>query len=145
MNARCLLAIISIVAVVPIAAQGPAGKTAGATEMRCADFGSTPETRGKLVTPPAVLNEVHPKYPLSARRSHIEGIVVLCVTIDKDGSARNVRVMSGPKELVPSAVEAVQRSRFRPTLADGEPVNASVIVLLDFRLTGIQVRVTSLA
>ena len=145
MRACCLLAIVSIVAIIPATAQGPSGQTATATEIPCPYFGSTPETRGKLVTPSALLHEVHPKYPSDARKSHIEGIVVLCVTISKDGSARNVRVISGPKELVPSAVEAMQNSRFRPFLADGEPAEAAVRVLVDFRLTGIRVRVTSFA
>ena len=108
----------------------------------CPYFGSTPETRGKLVTPAAVLRHVHPKYPPDARKSHIEGIVVLCVTIGKDGSASNVNVISGPKELVTSAVEAVQQGRFRPFLADGEPVEAAARVLVNFRLTGIQVTLT---
>jgi hypothetical protein len=39
--------------------------------------------------------------------------VALCVTIGKEGSASNVSVISGPKELVSSAVEAVQQGRFR--------------------------------
>jgi periplasmic protein TonB len=66
-------------------------------------------------------------------------MVILCVTIGKDGSASNVRVISGPKELVASAIEAVRHSRFRPFLANGEPVEAAARVLLNFRLTGIQV------
>ena len=68
--------------------------------------------------------------------------MVLCVTIGKDGSASNVNVISGPKELVTSAVEAVQQGRFRPFLADGEPVEAAARVLVNFRLTGIQVTLT---
>jgi protein TonB len=68
--------------------------------------------------------------------------VVLCVTIGKGGNASNVSVISGPKELVTSAVEAVQQSRFRPFLANGEPVEAATRVLVNFRLTGIQVKIT---
>ena len=68
--------------------------------------------------------------------------MILCVTIGKDGSAGNVRVISVPKELVTSAVDAMQHSRFRPFLANGEPVEAAARVLLNFRLTGIQVSLT---
>jgi periplasmic protein TonB len=64
--------------------------------------------------------------------------VVLCVTIGKDGSATDVHVISGPKELVDSAVKAVQHSRFRPFLANGDPVEAAVRALVNFRSSGIQ-------
>src|SRR5258708_21875985 len=123
MNARCVLAIVSLVAIISPTSQSPSGQTA--TTPPCPYFGSTPETRGKLVTPAAVLRHVHPKYPPDARKSHIEGIVVLCVTIGKDGSASNVSVISGPKELLTAALEAVQQGRFRPFLANGEPVEAA--------------------
>jgi protein TonB len=142
MNARCVLAIVSLVAINSPTPQGPSNQTGTATTTPCPYFGSTPETRGKLVTPTAVLHQVPPKYPPDARKSHIEGIVVLCVTIGKDGSAVNVRAISGPKELVASAVEAVQHSRFRPFLANGEPAEAAARVLVNFRLTGIQVSLT---
>lgn len=89
-----------------------------------------------------MLRSVHPKYPPDARKSHIEGIVVLCVTIGRDGDVRNVSVISGPKELVTSAVKAVQQGRFRPFLANGEPVEAAARVLVNFRLTGIRVSLT---
>ena len=140
MNALCVLAIVSLVAIISPAPQSPSSQTT--TTPPCPYFGSTPETRGKLVTPAAVLRAVHPKYPPNARKSHIEGMVALCVTIGKDGSASNVSVISGPKELVSSAVEAVQQGRFRPFLANGEPVEAAARVLVNFRLTGIQVTLT---
>jgi len=74
---------------------------------RCENaFGSTPETRGKLGTPPTAIHEVQPKYPSAAKKSHIEGMVVLCVTIGKDGDVRSVSATSGPKELIPAAVQA---------------------------------------
>ncbi len=68
--------------------------------------------------------------------------MVLCVTIGRDGDVRNVSVISGPKELVTSAVKAVQQGRFRPFLANGEPVEAAARVLVNFRLTGIRVSLT---
>ena len=142
MNVSCVLAIVSLVAIISPTPQSPSSQTGTATTPPCPLFGSTPETRGKLVTPAAVLRHVRPKYPPDARKSHIEGIVVLCVTIAKDGSASNVSVISGPKELVTSAIEAVQQGRFRPFLANGEPVEAAARVLVNFRLTGIQVSLT---
>jgi protein TonB len=124
----------------------PAGaQTSGAgtaAEPPCPLFGSTPETHGKLVTPPTILHKPQPKYPSEARKSHIEGIVVLCVTIGKDGAVRNVRAISGPEELSPAAIKAVQQWRFRPYLANGEPVEASLEVRVNFRLSGIQVTST---
>ncbi len=122
--------------------QSPAGQS-GTTEdfPRCENaFGSTPETRGKLVTMPTAIHKVQPKYPPAAKTAHIEGVVVLCVTIGKDGDVRSARASSGPKELIPAAVKAVEQWRFRPFLANNEPVEASVPIRVNFRLTSIEVR-----
>jgi protein TonB len=66
-------------------------------------------------------------------------MVALCVTIGKNGDVRSVRASSGPKELIPAAVKAVEQWRFRPFLANKEPVEASIQVRVNFRLTRIEV------
>jgi TonB family protein len=121
--------------------QSPSGQSETAEDFpRCENaFGSTPETRGKLVTPPTVIHKVQPKYPPPAKKAHIEGMVVLCVTIGKDGNVRSARATSGPKELIPAAVKALEQWRFRPYLANNEPVEASIQIRVNFRLTRIEI------
>ena len=62
----------------------------------------------------------------------------LCVVIGKDGDVRSVRALSGPKGLIDAAVKAMEQWRFRPFLADNEPVEASVRISLNFRLNKIE-------
>jgi TonB family protein len=102
----------------------------------------TPETRGKLFTLATVVHRVNPKYPSDARKARIEGSVLFCVTIGKDGAVRSVHVISGPNELSLAAVNALERWRFRPFLANGEPAEGSVRVRVNFFLVnGISVTV----
>ncbi len=67
------------------------------------------------------------KYPKSARRARIEGVVHLCFTLDEEGDVTNVRVV---KSLEPSldmeAVRVVSSSpRWTPRKIDGIPVSTT--------------------
>jgi hypothetical protein len=61
-----------------------------------------------------LVHRVEPEYPPAARQGHIHGTVVLCGTIAKDGALRNLRAFSGPEELIPSAMMAVEQWRSAP-------------------------------
>ena len=43
------------------------------------------------------------------------------VTIGRQGTVNDLRVVSGHPILVPAAVEAVKRWKYQPTLLEGEP------------------------
>jgi peptidyl-prolyl cis-trans isomerase A (cyclophilin A) len=64
-----------------------------------------------------------PAYPAAARPAHLRGVVRLVVTIAKDGSVKDVKVVSGHPLLVPAAVEAVRKWKYRPVLVDGKPAD----------------------
>jgi protein TonB len=53
--------------------------------------------------------------------------------IGRDGSIRNLQVLSGPPLLINVAREAVQQWRYQPTLLNGEPVE--VITEIDVNFT----------
>lgn len=57
---------------------------------------------------------VNPVYPEEAKANHIEGNVVLSVTLNKSGRVSNVEVLSGPKELAQAAIDAVRQWEFEP-------------------------------
>ena len=62
-----------------------------------------------------------PVYPAAARQAQLRGVVRLVATIAKDGSVRDLKVVNGHPLLVPAALEAVRKWKYRPTLIDGKP------------------------
>jgi len=78
------------------------------------------------------------EYPPQAEREHIQGSVRLEAVISKDGTMRDLKVLSGHPLLVKSALQAVQRWRFQPALLNGEPVEAITKLAVDFTLRGVQ-------
>jgi TonB family protein len=67
------------------------------------------------------LGQVPPHYPENARTSHMEGPVVMQITIGKDGHVTNAQAISGPDALRKAAIDAIRKWEFRPFLILGEP------------------------
>jgi TonB family protein len=57
-------------------------------------------------------------YPPAAKKAGIQGNVRLRVTIDKDGSVMDIRVLSGHPQLVKASLEAVSQWRYAPSNED---------------------------
>ena len=81
-----------------------------------------------------VLNEVPPKYPEDAKKARIQGTVVLNAVISKDGSVEKLVVVSGPKELQQSSLDAVRQWSYKPYLLNGQPVEIKTTVKVTYRL-----------
>jgi protein TonB len=86
------------------------------------------------VTAGRLIHKVQPKYPKSARKAHIEGTVVLCAEIGKDGKIANLRALSGPQELIDPSIKAVRQWVYKPYLLDGEPVEVETDIRVNFKL-----------
>ena len=98
------------------------------------DFAITYSTQSE-VTPPVVTSRVGARYTEEARRAGIQGTVLLMVTIDRTGKARDVEVeRSVEPGLDQEAVKAVRQWKFRPAQQDGRPVRVSVHVEVTFSL-----------
>lgn len=69
-----------------------------------------------------MLNHVAPNYPREARKKGIGGTVLLNVAVDEKGHTSDIKVVSGHPLLVPLALEAVKRLRFRPYRLNGNAV-----------------------
>ena len=69
-----------------------------------------------------LLTKVTPVYPPEAKAAKIQGKVVLRAVIGKDGHVKNLQVVSGPKELQQSALDAVRQWVYKPYLLNGNPV-----------------------
>lgn len=79
------------------------------------------------------LSRVSPVYPTAARANHIQGVVALAIVIGKEGTVKDVQVVSGPPELAPAAVDAVRQWRYRPYQLLGRPVEVQATAQVNFR------------
>ena len=84
---------------------------------------------------PVVIRRTPPRYPTSARRAGVEGIVVIRAIIRRDGSVDNVEVLRDlPKGLGDAAAESVRNWRFRPAEYQGRPIDVYYTVTVNYRL-----------
>jgi TonB family protein len=75
-----------------------------------------------------------PKYPEEAKKARIEGKVVLRAIISKDGMVENLQVVSGPKELQESSLDAVRQWIYKPFLLNGDPVEVKTTINVTYSL-----------
>lgn len=108
----------------PIAAPAPATSSTQITTMTSARFDA------------AYLHNPHPEYPPFSRRLGEEGKVLLKVRVTPEGlpAAVDVEKSSNFERLDEAARQAVARWRFVPAKRGDEPIEASVIVPIVFRL-----------
>ena len=79
----------------------------------------------------------HPPYPIVARKKGLQGKLILRVSINNDGSVKNVVVgkSSGHKILDKVSKETVEKWVFIPAKKMGKPVEAIIKVPIRFVLT----------
>jgi len=81
-----------------------------------------------------LVSKVNPMYPPDARDQHIQGVVILRATIDKQGNVASLQLISGHPLLAPAAIEAVKQWKYRPYLLNGTPVEVDTQVQVNFTL-----------
>jgi len=81
-----------------------------------------------------LVRKVDPEYPPEARAQNIQGIVLLRVRIDKEGSVSRLDIVSGPPELHDAAMEAVRLWKYQPYMLNGQPVEVESQVQVNFTL-----------
>jgi TonB family protein len=132
-----LLAILSLEAV------APGQQTRYAANTPSLDFSSTAASENSSAASipmlqPAdsigleLLRMKKPSYPGEARKRGIQGQVSLHVDISEAGFVENVKPISGHPLLIPAAIAAVKRWRYKPFLRKGHPVKVSTTVPVDF-------------
>ena len=95
----------------------------------------TPQRIFKTHLEPAMLiQRVEPQYPALARQIHREGQVELHAIISTDGTIRSLQVVSGNPLFLQSALEAVERWRYRPTVLNGQPVEIETYITVIYSL-----------
>jgi protein TonB len=81
-----------------------------------------------------LVRKVIPPYPPLARAARISGVVHLMGIIGKDGTIRNLQLISGHPMLARAAIEAVQQWLYKPTLLNGNPVEVIAPIDVSFTL-----------
>ena len=111
------------------AAARPGAGTAAAT-------GAPKGAKAGITSGPGHLYNPKPAYPAESRTANEQGTVMLSVAVDVAGRPTSVSVAksSGFPRLDRSALEGVQRWRFKPALRDGVPQASSVTVPVRFML-----------
>jgi protein TonB len=81
-----------------------------------------------------MVSKVEPVYPPLAKEANIQGVVILELVIDTDGSVKDGRVLRSIPLLDQAALDAVVQWRYQPTLLNGAPVEVIAVVTVNFML-----------
>ena len=122
----------------PAATSGTQTPQAGSTP--AADNAQPPAAAegGSLSNAPPDSKEVEllkgskPVYPIEAQRNGIQGEVLLKVFISERGNVDNVEVERGDPVLVPAAVDAAKKWKFKPATLNGNLIRSVVPVAVSF-------------
>jgi TonB family protein len=77
-------------------------------------------------------NLVKPEYPSTARDRMAQGVVPVRVTIDENGNVTEAQAICGDRELKISGENAARKSKFNPTILNGQAVKITGILVYRF-------------
>lgn len=100
-----------------------------------AGTGGQPVQISQGVAQGLLLHKVFPVYPISARQNHVEGMVLMAATIDRDGRVVELKALSGPRDLIPAAMGAVKQWRYKPYVLDGRATPVQTQITVNFTLS----------
>ena len=75
-------------------------------------------------------------YPPVAKSARVSGTVELHATISKNGTIKDLHVVSGPAMLRQAAVDAVRTWRYKPYRLNNEPTEVETTITVIFALGG---------
>jgi TonB family protein len=82
-----------------------------------------------------LVEKVAPEYPPEARKTRIQGTVLLHVILGKSGDVTRVDLISGHPLLAPAAMDAVKQWKYKPYRLNGKPVEVETQVQVNFTLS----------
>jgi TonB family protein len=83
---------------------------------------------------PHLIQRVEPQYPQMARIAHIQGDVLIAITITETGAVSNPKALSGHPILIQAALDAVRQWKYSPFLTDGKPGAVETVVKVGFHM-----------
>lgn len=87
--------------------------------------------------PQVDLGELQKKvvYPEMARKSGVEGQVIVRVYVGKDGKVKQTKIQHSESSMLDqAAIDAVKKSVFTPAIQNGQPIGCWVSIPIKFRL-----------
>jgi TonB family protein len=111
------------------------GNTAGALgSLAKPSASSTPSMISQSeLEPLAVLKRVTPVYPAIAKVRRLSGSVIVEGVVGKDGKISSLKFVSGPPVFHDAAFEAVRQWLFKPAKLNGQPIDQSTQIRVDFK------------
>lgn len=99
------------------------------------------EVDGEVVLParlverkPRLLEQVEPAYPEEARRTGLEGVVLMEFTVGKDGRVKDSVVLKGHELFHDASLDALSRFRYLPGYQNREAVEVRMFIYIRFQL-----------
>jgi len=89
---------------------------------------------GGKVRPPRAIYTPAPPYPIIARQTKIQGVVVIDAILDEKGNVVEAKVVSGHPLLIQAALDTVRDWKYEPTYLNNEPISIELIVNVTFTL-----------
>jgi TonB family protein len=86
---------------------------------------------GEMVEP-LPIRLINPVYPKKVKKKKMHGRIVLSATIGMDGAVKDVSVVSGDPAVIDAALKAVRRWRYLPAMRNGEFIETTQEVKLDY-------------
>lgn len=84
--------------------------------------------------PAMLIERIEPTYPPLAKQIRRSGRVELHALISTDGRIESLEVVSGDVLFYPSALDAVRRWRYRPTMLNGQAVKVDTYITVVYTL-----------
>lgn len=89
---------------------------------------------GGNISPPTRIKDVQPVYPIEARSARAQGIVILDLVLNADGTVRDVHVLRSIPSLDMAAVETAKQWVYSPTSLNGVRVPVILTATVQFTL-----------
>lgn len=81
-----------------------------------------------------LISQPRPMYPAEAKAARIQGVVKLFAIISKDGTVKDLNVISGHPLLIAASMQAVRQWVYQPTLLNGNPTEVETEIDVNFTL-----------
>jgi periplasmic protein TonB len=89
---------------------------------------------GGRIRPPRAVLQPAPAYPVLAKQTRLQGVVLIDAVIDAEGNVVEMHVVSGHPLLISAALEAVKKWKYEPTYLNDQAIPVQLVVTVTFQL-----------
>ena len=110
----------------------PSATTSASPQATSDSDSSAQPTKTSEIIEPLAIRLINPAYDKNVKKQRMRGRIVLSVTIANDGTVKAASVVNGDPLVVDAALEAVRRWRYLPAMRDGEFIETTQEVTIDY-------------